>query len=592
MPMQNTNHHPSHYWSHHHQVAAFITEVPGRISRKLGATRATPKDEADCVIIGSGIGGLCTAALLSHYGKRVIVVESHDRVGGVAHAFNRDGYTIDVGPSFWSGMSSPSTNPLRQLMDVVDAQVEWVRYNGWGCHELESGYSFRMTAGLGGFDQVAAKHGVLDEWQNFLRGIEPIVDASMACPPMALRRDPFGFARFSLPRLLPSSFLASIQAKAWVPSLLTGKASDLLYLGDSKQKKPSKFLTGWIDYLSFAISAKPASGTLGAPVAYSIGDLHIRDSPQPLDYPLGGSAAVAKALQRSIEANGGQVRLRSHVDQILLSPQGRATGVRLKDDQEISATELVVSNADIWSTYNLLGFDMPQVAEPTPSFLHLWVGFDKTGLPSDLDGHHSVLNTGSFFGTNNISIDARGNMHIISIATVFDPSLAPSGKHLAHVYAAANEPFEDWFPRPDDYQTRKEKALEPLWKALEAVIPDVRQRAEFVIGGTPLTHAFWNRRYRGSYGPTSFADGGTSVPNVFTVGDSNFPGIGLPAAAASAILVANSCIDFDHHAAQLADMQMSGTLCAGRDWWSSSKNPQRKNSQIIDGGTIRCGSVK
>jgi phytoene dehydrogenase-like protein len=47
--------------------------------------------DTDVVIIGSGIGGLCCAAMLARYGFDVAVCESHTIPGGAAHAFERDG---------------------------------------------------------------------------------------------------------------------------------------------------------------------------------------------------------------------------------------------------------------------------------------------------------------------------------------------------------------------------------------------------------------------------------------------------------------------------------------------------------------------
>lgn len=41
--------------------------------------------DSDIIVIGSGIGGLTAAALLSRYGKRVIVCESHATAGGAAY---------------------------------------------------------------------------------------------------------------------------------------------------------------------------------------------------------------------------------------------------------------------------------------------------------------------------------------------------------------------------------------------------------------------------------------------------------------------------------------------------------------------------
>lgn len=43
-----------------------------------------------------------------------------------------------------------------------------------------------------------------------------------------------------------------------------------------------------------------------------------------------------------------------------------------------------------------------------------------------------------------IPIDAPQNMFIVSIPTVLDPSLAPDGKHLVHIYTAGNEPYKLW----------------------------------------------------------------------------------------------------------------------------------------------------
>lgn len=93
-----------------------------------GSNSALASEETDIVIIGSGIGGLCAAALLARYGQRVTVCESHYLAGGAAHGFEIDGYAFDAGPSFFAGLSGPpgngSTNPLKQVGAVC----------AWGPH--------------------------------------------------------------------------------------------------------------------------------------------------------------------------------------------------------------------------------------------------------------------------------------------------------------------------------------------------------------------------------------------------------------------------------------------------------------------------
>lgn len=68
----------------------------------------------DVIIIGSGIGGLSAGALLARYGFAVTVCESHTIPGGAAHSFERKGYLFDSGPSLYSGLSTPSPNPLHK----------------------------------------------------------------------------------------------------------------------------------------------------------------------------------------------------------------------------------------------------------------------------------------------------------------------------------------------------------------------------------------------------------------------------------------------------------------------------------------------
>lgn len=59
------------------------------------ATRI-PQD-LDAVVVGSGIGGLAIAVLLAKVGKRVLVLEQHDRAGGCCHTFKEQGFEFDVG---------------------------------------------------------------------------------------------------------------------------------------------------------------------------------------------------------------------------------------------------------------------------------------------------------------------------------------------------------------------------------------------------------------------------------------------------------------------------------------------------------------
>jgi len=53
------------------------------------------------LIIGGGIGGLGTACLLAKKGYAVTLVEKNEEIGGVASQFQADGFTFDMGPSWY-----------------------------------------------------------------------------------------------------------------------------------------------------------------------------------------------------------------------------------------------------------------------------------------------------------------------------------------------------------------------------------------------------------------------------------------------------------------------------------------------------------
>ena len=77
---------------------------------KRTGTRFRPRLAAnhyDAVVIGSGIGGLTTAALLSKLGKRVCVLEQHYTAGGYTHSYEREGYEWDVGVHYIGEVHKP-----------------------------------------------------------------------------------------------------------------------------------------------------------------------------------------------------------------------------------------------------------------------------------------------------------------------------------------------------------------------------------------------------------------------------------------------------------------------------------------------------
>jgi phytoene dehydrogenase-like protein len=282
-----------------------------------------------------------------------------------------------------------------------------------------------------------------------------------------------------------------------------------------------------------------------------------------LEYPVGGSGALIEALVRGLTKRGGTLRLRSHVDAILVdgalgSPDARAAGVRLRGGGVLRATTAVISNASIWDTLPLLPpgalpaswAAAEDATEKCASFMHLHLGIDATGLPPSLEVHHISLEDWDR------GVTAPQNLVLVSIPSVLDSSMAPPGCHVIHAYTPGTEPYDLWAGldvRSAEYAALKEARAQVLWRAVEKAIPDVRARVKSAYVGTPRTHARFLRRAAGTYGGTGWVGAGgaasqgvpsadTPLKGLFCVGDSRFPGPGVPAVAASGMAAAHALV--------------------------------------------------
>jgi phytoene dehydrogenase-like protein len=147
--------------------------------------------DRDVIVIGSGIGGLTAAALLSRYGKRVTVCESHTIAGGAAHSFSRQGFHFDSGPSFYCGLNDPySRNPLCQVLNILGETLPAVPYDPLGHYHFPEGtlpvYSQqeRYLAAVGQFTPQGAK-----ELEQFMHRLLPLYEALQGIPTILLRAD-------------------------------------------------------------------------------------------------------------------------------------------------------------------------------------------------------------------------------------------------------------------------------------------------------------------------------------------------------------------------------------------------------------------
>ena len=87
----------------HRTVAVYSTSPTSSSpsSTSLSETKIKPKEPIEILVLGAGIGGLCTAGRLAKAGYHVRIVEKNlrDAVGGRMNEYRFGRYRFETGPS-------------------------------------------------------------------------------------------------------------------------------------------------------------------------------------------------------------------------------------------------------------------------------------------------------------------------------------------------------------------------------------------------------------------------------------------------------------------------------------------------------------
>jgi prolycopene isomerase len=202
----------------------------------------------------------------------------------------------------------------------------------------------------------------------------------------------------------------------------------------------------------------------------------------------GSFQVLANSLVAALEANGGELLLRTRVQRIICE-DGRVGGVILENGQRIAA-RVVVSNADALQTFTqLVGVEhLPadfvttlRRRRPSLSGVAVYLATDldlrAIGLP------HETFCFASWDAgeTQRRIMTGQPDGIVISVPSLLDPSVAPPGEHIVSITALT--PYD----AASSWRTDKPRFVEQVLAAAEAVIPDLRRHLTFVEGATPRT---------------------------------------------------------------------------------------------------------
>jgi len=461
---------------------AELTPSTIRIGRRYRPSRLD--GPYDALVIGSGIGGLTTAALLSELGWRVAVLEQHYTAGGATHSYDRAGYEWDVGVHYIGDMGTRTT--VRRMMDFLSqGNLAWA--------PMDAHYD-RFFIGDNVYDAVAGREAFRDNVVGYFPREARAVDRYLELLSEVSR----GMRSFALDRTLPpwAAAVAGPVLRRRLPPGFTRTTWEVL---SELTQDPELIavLTGqWGD---MGLPPKRSSFVIQALIArhYLHGGF----------YPVGGAWRIADTILPRIRATGGEVFTYARVTGIMMR-DGRACGVRMADGHEIES-RCVISDAGAMNTLASLlpqdasraaGYDrlLPRV-KPSIGHLGVYIGLQATaaelGLPKT---NFWIYPNNDYDGTlAKFEADPTGPFPAVylSFPSAKDPDFERRHPGRATIEIVAPGPYElfapwadkTWGKRGEDYEALKQAYGERLLEHLYARVPQVRGRIDYWEVSTPLS---------------------------------------------------------------------------------------------------------
>ncbi|MEX2961858.1 phytoene desaturase family protein [Microbulbifer sp. TYP-18] len=462
-----------------------------RIGRRYRATRLDPP--YDAIVIGSGIGGLTTAALLSAVGRKVLVLEQHYTAGGFTHAYDRNGYEWDVGIHYIGDVGEHPTM-VRKLFDFLsDGQLKWA--------PMDRTYD-RIFLGDQQFDLRAGPEAFISGFLERFPGEERALREYLKRVSAVGRAMPL----VTMEKLLPlwCGPLLSLIKKWSLPPYLHKTTYEVLRELTDNETLIAALAGQWGDY-----GMTPDVGS------FMVHALIVKHYLYGGYYPVGGASKVAETIIPRVQASGGEVFTYAEVETILLDGH-RAVGVRMADGTEIRAP-LVISSAGVFNTFARLlpasaaehsGY-RSQLTKVRPSMAHLclYIGLQKTAEELGLPKTNYWLYPGADYSGNVQKFLEDPNAEIplvyLSFPSAKDPSFARRYPGRATIEIVAPGPYEwfaqwqeqPWGKRGADYEALKEDYSQRLLEYLYRHFPQLRGQIDYYELSTPLS-----TRYFCSYG--------------------------------------------------------------------------------------------
>jgi len=441
-------------------------------------------DSYHAIIVGGGHNGLVTAAYLAGAGRKVLVLEARELVGGCA-----------VTEEIWPGYRVSTASYLSSLMqDKVIRDLELARF-GYVVDAKDPAFFSPFPDGRYMFmwqDRAKtlaeiAKFSTKDaeaypKYEAYLERLAIVVESILLTTPPDFPPGPGDLIDYL--KLLGKLRGLSKKEMVGLVKIFTQSATDLLdEWFESEQLKVTLATDGVIG----ANGGPRSPGTAYILMHHCMGGVNGHRG--LWGFVRGGMGGVSNAIADSARARGVTIRTNAPVAKIL-TERGRASGVVLENGEEIKAG-LVASNLDPKRTFLKLvdSKELPSDfidgiqrfrVEGTSLKMNLALrGLpDFTALPGTPGPQHgatmhicpSVEYVERAWDDAKYGRPSRSPLIEMTIPTMYDPSLAPAGHHIMGIFLQ----YAPYTLKGTTWEQEREPYTERILDVIEEYCPNIR----------------------------------------------------------------------------------------------------------------------
>ncbi|HEX7433054.1 MAG TPA: NAD(P)/FAD-dependent oxidoreductase [Anaerolineaceae bacterium] len=423
------------------------------------------------VIVGAGIGGLTTAAVLARAGLDVTVLEAEVYPGGCASTYFHQGYHFDAGATLSTGFYPGGP------MDLV-AQSAGI--TSWPAHpsdiamvvHLPDGSKIPRWSSESRWEEYRTAFG--NQSMDFFRWQEQTALWALALrqpnwPPQSLK-DSLATLEAGLPWLLD-------QGHRSFPNI-PGLIQDALRLVAAHLHGASEKLKLFLD-AQLLISAQATSERANALNGAAALDLPRRG----VVHLAGGIGVIAETLVEAVRRHSGRVLYRHAVTRIR-TEHGLPVSVETKPGDSFP-TDLIIANLPPWNTAELFDDDsqtaslrsLPDDPDGWGAFM-VYVGLDDAIVPSSLSLHHQIVVRRPL---------GEGNTIFALLSPAWDTVRAPCGQRALTLstHTSLQPGWQLYDHNRIGYSARRAEYTERILAGAELALPGLRDGARLILPGTP-----------------------------------------------------------------------------------------------------------